>query len=144
MAQKGVFILVENKIPPTKMPERFVLDKSAILYILQSIRKHWDRDEMSTLQNSSYVSMMITMEALIKTPLVHIVTLKNVYFSVQEAARQLETLNQLKVSLMDAQEDYDNEVDPDGLRKKLARLRSFEALYDIQYEKVGSGKAFES
>lgn len=124
----------ENRIPPTKMPERFVLEKLEINYILKSIRKHWNRSEMTSVQNAGYTSMMVTMQGLISTPLVNIITLKNVYFSVQEAAMQLATLNQLKISLLDA---IDQSLDA-----KI--IKSFQQLYDIQYNKIGSGKAFES
>ena len=115
------------------MPDRFVLDKDDIDYILSSVKKHWNRDDMNSIENAGYVSAIVTMQGLLKLPLVTINTLKNIYFSIQEAARQLDTLNSLKISWEEA---IEKNLDP-----KI--IKSFQQLYETQYQKVGSGKAFE-
>lgn len=122
----------ENKVSSVKMPDRFVLEKSDISLVLNAVEKFWNRTEMNAIQNAGYVTSM----AMVKGT-VHIqplVTLKNIYFSIMEATRQIETLNQLKISVLDAiEQDLDPKI-----------IKSFQQLYDIQLEKLGSGKAFES
>lgn len=122
----------ENKIPSVKMPDRFVLEKSDINMILGSVEKFWNRTEMNAIQNAGYSTTMAMVKASVHIQ--PLITLKNIYFSINEATRQIETLNQLKISLLEAVEQN---LDP-----KI--IKSFEQLVDIQYEKLKNGDAFES
>lgn len=117
----------ENIIPKSRMPERFVLESDDLKMVFKSVRKHWDRSELSAGQNAIYTSAMVTICTTIDLPFVSIVTLKNIWFSVLEALRQLETLNGLKISIDDATEE---------------KKEMFQNLFDIQYKKIESGVAF--
>jgi len=116
-------------IPPSRMPERFVLESDDLKMVFKSVRKHWNRSELSAGQNAIYTSAMITICTTIDLPFVSITTLKNIWFSVLEALRQLETLNGLKISIEDSTEE---------------KKQSFQNLFDIQYEKIKNGAVFDT
>lgn len=109
------------------MPERFVLDKNDIKFVLNNVEKFWNRSEMNTIQNASYITQMAMVKGSIA--ITDLVTLKNIWFSLLETIRQLQTLNALKISVQDAEDE--------------PQRKSFQALVDIQRSKIESGKAFE-
>ena len=112
------------------MPDRFVLEKKEVANIFDSVGSHWKRDDLSTIQNVGYIANMEIIKAAVK--LNDTKVLAHLYFSITQAVHQIETLNTLKLSLLEAQEQ--------NLDEKV--IKSFQQLYNLQSQKIDSGDAF--
>lgn len=112
------------------MPDKFVLDKKEVTNIFDSVGSHWKRDDLSTIQNVGYIANMEIIKAAVK--LNDTKVLAHLYFSITQAVHQIETLNTLKLSLLEAQEQ--------NLDEKI--IKSFQQLYNLQNQKISSGDAF--
>lgn len=116
------------KKPPKEftMPERMVLDKTEINFVFSQLRKHWKRSDLSTLENAEYDTVMAMTGLTIKGSKIKV--LENIWYSIMIFISELQTLNALKLSFVDA---------TDPLTKK-----AMKNLYDNQLNRIRSGAAF--
>lgn len=108
------------------LPDRFVLDKKDVTEIIDSVQDHWKRDGWSMLKNAAYAANMELVKAAVTLNSTNV--LGELYFSIVEAVHQIETLNSLKLSVEDSEDE--------------PQRKSFQTLFDIQKHKIKSGDAF--
>lgn len=105
------------------LPDKFVLDKKDFVFVIDSIKSKWKRDDLNALENAAYIANMelIKVAVTFNNPKV----LGELYFSIVEAVHQIETLNSLKLSSIENPEQ-----------------QSFKDLFEIQKNKIKTGDAF--
>jgi len=103
------------------LPDKFVLEKDDILFVMKNIVKHWKRDDFSIIENGAYVANMELIKTAVRlnSPKV----LKEIFYSIITAVHQIETLNSLTLSALEGNS-------------------KMEILLEKQYQKIEDGSAF--
>lgn len=104
------------------LPDKFVLDKDDILFVIKNIVKHWKRDDFTTLENAAYIANMELIKTAVRLNKPKV--LKEIFYSIITAVHQIETLNSLTIT---CQENKDSKC---------------EILLEKQYQKIADGSAF--
>lgn len=104
-----------------RLPDNFVLEKSDVLMIINSVEKHWKKNNFSSIENAAYIANMEIMKTAVRFNSTKV--LGELYYSIIVAVHEIETLNSLKLSI-------------DSGEKKI------QVLFDKQVEKIKDGSAF--
>lgn len=103
------------------LPDKFVLDKDDILFVIKNIVKHWKRSDFTTLENTAYVANMELIKTAVRWNKPKV--LKEIFYSIITAVHQIETLNTMKLSALEGNS-------------------KMEILLAKQFEKIENGSAF--
>jgi len=112
------------KKPPEKflLPDKFVLERDDILFVIKNIVKHWKRDDFSIVENAAYVANMELIKTAVRLNKPKV--LKEIFYSIITAVHEIETLNSLTITALES---------PDS---------KIEVLLEKQYQKIEDGTAF--
>ena len=102
------------------LPDKFVLDKKIVLFVVKNVQKHWKRNDFNALENAAYIANMEIIKSAVRMNSTKV--LREIFFSVITAVHQIETLNSLKLSTEDSEK--------------------INELFEIQMASIESGEAF--
>lgn len=105
------------------LPDKFYLDQDEMLEVFDAVKNHWNRDDLSILENASYIGIMELTKVTIRHTKMNV--LEKIWYSIIIFTEELETLNALKGDIIE---------NPDSKEK--------EKLLAIEWHRIKSGEAF--
>jgi len=102
------------------LPDNFNLSKEEMLKVFDRVSSHWNREELTRLQNAAYTSIMELTKLSIK--LNDIKVLEKIWYSILMFVEEMQTLNALKNDVADNPEH--------------------EKLLALEWQKIEDGSAF--
>jgi len=105
------------------VPDKFYLEKAEMIKVFDAVKNHWKKDELSMLENASYIGIMEMTKATLTMTKMKV--LEKIWYSIIIFTEELETLNALKGDIIE---------NPDSAEK--------EKLLAIEWHRIESGEAF--
>ena len=105
------------------LPDKFYLSKKEMLRVFDSVKKHWEGNDLSALENAAFIGIMEMTKATMT--LTKMKVLEKIWYSIIMFTEELQTLNALVSDII----EY-----PDSKEK--------EKLLEIEWNRIETGEAF--